>query len=37
MNFSYGIMQGRLSKIIDNKIQAFPEKYWKQNFLKQKN
>ena len=26
MKFNYGIMQGRLSKIIGNKIQAFPEK-----------
>jgi L-ribulose-5-phosphate 3-epimerase len=34
MNFSYGIMQGRLSKIIDNKIQAFPEKYWETEFSK---
>jgi len=34
MNFSYGVMQGRLSKIIENKIQAFPEKYWKEEFSK---
>ena len=27
-------MQGRLSKIIDNKIQSFPEKYWKIEFKK---
>ena len=25
-------MQGRLSKIIDNKIQSFPEKNWKIEF-----
>ena len=36
MKFNYGIMQGRLSKIIGNKIQAFPEKYWKSEFLKAK-
>ena len=36
MSFNYGIMQGRLSKIIDNKIQAFPEKYWKSEFIKAK-
>jgi hexulose-6-phosphate isomerase len=36
MSFDYGIMQGRLSKIIDNKIQAFPEKYWKSEFIKAK-
>ncbi len=29
-------MQGRLSPIINNKIQAFPEKYWKSEFLKAK-
>ena len=29
-------MQGRLSQIIGNKIQAFPEKYWKAEFLKAK-
>ncbi len=34
MKYSYGIMQGRLSKIIGNKIQAFPEKYWKLEFSK---
>lgn len=34
MNFSYGVMQGRLSTIIENKIQAFPEKYWKEEFSK---
>ena len=27
-------MQGRLSPILDNKIQAFPEKYWQKEFLK---
>ena len=32
MKFSYGIMQGRLSKKIGNKIQAFPEKNWKSEF-----
>lgn len=34
MNINYGIMQGRLSKKIDNKIQAFPEKNWKNEFEK---
>ena len=29
-------MQGRLSKQIGNKIQAFPEKYWKSEFSKAK-
>lgn len=36
MSLSFGIMQGRLSKIVDNKIQAFPEKYWKSEFAKAK-
>ncbi len=36
MNFSYGVMQGRLSTKIENKIQAFPEKYWKTEFSKAK-
>ena len=36
MSFNYGIMQGRLSPIINNKIQAFPEKYWKTEFSKAK-
>ena len=34
MKYSYGIMQGRLSQIIGNKIQAFPTKYWKLEFSK---
>ena len=29
-------MQGRLSKQIGNRIQAFPEKYWKSEFSKAK-
>ena len=36
MNFSYGVMQGRLSKIIDNKIQAFPKKHWRLEFSRAK-
>ena len=36
MNFYYGVMQGRLSKKIGNKIQAFPEKYWRTEFSKAK-
>jgi L-ribulose-5-phosphate 3-epimerase len=36
MNFKYGVMQGRLSRQIGNKIQAFPEKYWKSEFSKAK-
>ena len=36
MNFYYGVMQGRLSKKIGNKIQAFPEKYWRTEFSKSK-
>ena len=36
MNFYYGVMQGRLSKKIGNKIQAFPEKYWRTEFFKAK-
>ena len=32
-----GIMQGRLSPIIDKKIQAFPENYWISEFKKIKN
>ncbi len=30
-------MQGRLSPVVNNKIQAFPEKYWQREFLKIKN
>lgn len=37
MKFNYGIMQGRLSKKIGNKIQAFPEKNWKIEFSKAKS
>jgi len=36
MKFHFGIMQGRLSSIIKGKIQAFPEKYWKSEFVKAK-
>ena len=32
MRVKYGIMQGRLSPIIANKIQAFPKKSWQQEF-----
>ena len=34
MRYSYGIMQGRLSPIIGKKIQSFPEKNWKNEFVK---
>ncbi len=36
MNFKYGVMQGRLSTKIGNKIQAFPIKNWKSEFSKAK-
>ncbi len=36
MRFSYGIMQGRLSEKIGNKIQAFPQRNWKSEFYKAK-
>ena len=36
MKFHYGVMQGRLSKKIGNKIQAFPDKYWRLEFPKAK-
>jgi len=36
MSFNYGVMQGRLSTVVNNKIQAFPEKYWKTEFSKAK-
>ena len=36
MKFNYGVMQGRLSKKIGNKIQAFPSKYWRSEFSKAK-
>ena len=36
MRFNYGVMQGRLSKKIGNKIQAFPHKNWKSEFNKAK-
>ncbi len=32
LNLNIGVMQGRLSPKIDNKIQAFPYKYWKEEF-----
>jgi L-ribulose-5-phosphate 3-epimerase len=31
-NLNIGIMQGRLSPMIDNQIQAFPYEYWKNEF-----
>lgn len=34
--YTYGIMQGRLSKIIKNKIQCFPERNWRKEFSKAK-
>ncbi len=36
MKYHIGVMQGRLSKIIKGKIQAFPEKFWKTEFVKAK-
>jgi len=36
MIYNYGVMQGRLSNKIGNKIQAFPEKNWKLEFSKAK-
>lgn len=32
MKYQYGIMQGRLSPLVDKKIQAFPMKHWKKEF-----
>ena len=32
MGLKIGIMQGRLSKPINNKIQSFPKKHWKDEF-----
>jgi hexulose-6-phosphate isomerase len=32
MKFNFGVMQGRLTKKVNNKIQAFPEKNWKKEF-----
>ena len=34
MRFNYGITQGRLSEKVENKIQAFPEKNWKKEFIR---
>ena len=34
MRIKYGIMQGRLAPMIENKIQAFPQKYWTTEFKK---
>jgi len=31
-NLNIGIMQGRLSPKINNRIQAFPKDYWKEEF-----
>ena len=31
-NVNIGIMQGRLSPKIDDRIQVFPKKYWKEEF-----
>ena len=33
MSFKIGIMQGRLSKVIDGKIQSFPKNSWKNEFF----
>ena len=32
MSFKIGIMQGRLSKSVDGKIQTFPKDHWKDEF-----
>ena len=32
-----GCMQGRLSPIINNKIQSFPDRYWKEEFSRAKS
>ena len=32
MNNKIGFIQGRLSPIVDGKIQAFPWDYWKEEF-----
>ena len=32
MSFKIGIMQGRLSKPVDGKIQSFPRDHWKDEF-----
>ena len=32
-----GCMQGRLSTMINNKIQSFPSRYWKEEFSHAKN
>ena len=32
-----GCMQGRLSPMINNKIQSFPSRYWKEEFSHAKN
>ena len=34
MKIKYGMMQGRLSAIVNNKIQSFPEKSWHKEFKK---
>ena len=34
MRIKYGVMQGRLVPIIQNKIQAFPQKNWTTEFKK---
>ncbi len=34
MKIKYGVMQGRLSSIVNNKIQAFPSKNWQKEFSK---
>ena len=33
MKFRYGIMQGRLSPLVGNKIQAFPKNHWQKEFF----
>lgn len=37
MNERIGFMQGRLSPLVDGKIQAFPWEHWRQEFLSSKS
>ena len=32
LKFKFGVMQGRLSKPINGKIQSFPKKTWEKEF-----
>ena len=37
LKFKFGVMQGRLTPIVDNRIQIFPKKNWEIEFQRAKD